>query len=186
MPDFVLLLSDTIPVNLRDNHRSRLLVYKIVYTLATATEIHDHLRVLFATHGTPHDPKTGKALLSFSPQQIVDQVLEKGKDRPVVLLAPLPHADPTRLKKEGFLRIRQKTEIVELQADSTQSSIELVVDRITLTPSVQGRLTDSVELALRLGQGKVRVAFTNPDFSKILPQPELSFSTEPHDPETGT
>ena len=80
----------------------------------------------------PHDPKTGKALLSFSPQQIVDQILEKGKDRPVVLLAPLPHADPARLKKEGFLRVRQKTEIVELQADSTQSSIELVVDRITL------------------------------------------------------
>ena len=155
-------------------------------TLATATEIHDHLRVLFATHGTPHDPKTGKALLSFSPQQIVDQILEKGKDRPVVLLAPLPHADPARLKKEGFLRVRQKTEIVELQADSTQSSIELVVDRITLASSARGRLTDSVELALRLGQGKVRVAFTNPDFSKVLPQPELSFSTEPHDPDTGT
>ena len=130
--------------------------------------------------------KQEKPLLSFSPQQIVDQILEKGKERPVVLLAPLSHADPARLKKEGFLRVRQKTEIVELQADSTQSSIELVVDRITLAPSARGRLTDSVELALRLGQGKVRVVFTNPDFSKVLPQPELSFSTEPHDPDTGT
>ena len=155
-------------------------------TLATATEIHDHLRVLFATHGTPHDPKTGQPLLSFSPEQIVDQILAIGRDCPAVLLAPVAQADPARLKKEGFLRVRRKSEIVELSAAATPGPIELVVDRITLTPSALGRLTDSVELALRLGQGKVRLALTNPDFSKILPQTELSFSTEPHDPETGT
>jgi len=154
-------------------------------TLATATEIHDHLRVLFATHGTPHDPKTGKPLLSFSPQQIVDQILEKGGNRPLVLLAPLPHADPARLKKEGFLRIRKENKIVEIDGTSFTAPLELIIDRITLTPSVRGRLTDSVELALRLGQGKVFVAFTMPDFSELLPTPDLVFSTHPADTETG-
>jgi len=154
-------------------------------TLATATEIHDHLRVLFATHGTPHDPKTGKPLLSFSPQQIVDQILEKGGNRSIVLLAPLPHVDPARLKKEGFLRIRKKNKIVEIDGASSASSLELIIDRITLNPSVRGRLTDSVELALRLGQGKVFVAFTSSDFSELLPTPDLTFSTHPTDAETG-
>lgn len=154
-------------------------------TLATATEIHDHLRVLFATHGTPHDPKTGQALLSFSPQQIVDQILAQAKNQAVVILAPLTQADPTRLQKEGFLRHRQKNKIVALTEDSPSALLDLVVDRITLHPSGQGRLTDSVELALRLGQGKMRLAFTSPDFLTVLPLPELTFSTAPHDPKTG-
>ena len=154
-------------------------------TLATATEIHDHLRVLFATHGTPHDPKTGKPLLAFSPQQIVDQLLKKGSGRALVLLAPLTQADPVRLRKEGFLRIRKKNRIVEIEPNSTASSLDLVVDRLTLQSSAQGRLNDSVELALRLGQGTLAAAWTNPDFTEILPEPVLTFSTNPTNPETG-
>ena len=154
-------------------------------TLATATEIHDHLRVLFATHGTPHDPKTGKPLLAFSAQQIVDELLKKGSGRALILLAPLTQADPVRLRKEGFLRIRKKNRIVEIEPNSTASSFDLVVDRLTLQSSAQGRLNDSVELALRLGQGTLAAAWTNPDFTEILPEPVLTFSTNPTNPETG-
>ncbi|NBS78887.1 excinuclease ABC subunit A [bacterium] len=154
-------------------------------TLATATEIHDHLRVLFANHGTPHDSKTGKPLLSFSPQQIVDQILEKGGTRSLILLAPLSDADPARLKKEGFLRIRKKNRIVEIDEASSRPPLELIIDRLALQPSVRGRLTDSVELALRLSHGKVVVAFTKPDFSELLPTPDLIFSTQPTDSGSG-
>ena len=154
-------------------------------TLATATEIHDHLRVLFANHGTPHDSKTRKPLLSFSPQQIVDQILEKGGTRSLILLAPLSGADPARLKKEGFLRIRKKNRIVEIDEAASRSPLELIIDRLALQPSVRGRLTDSVELALRLSHGKVVVAFTKPDFSELLPTPDLIFSTQPTDSGSG-
>ena len=154
-------------------------------TLATSTEIHDHLRVLFAIHGTPHDLKTGHPLLFFSPQQIVDQIMKKGAGRSILLLAPITQADPVRLKKEGFLRIRKANKILELDSDSPTTPFDIVVDRITLQPAAKGRLNDSVELALRLGQGKVIVAWTTPDFSKILAEEDLSFSTQPTDPETG-
>ena len=155
-------------------------------TLATATEIHDHLRVLFAIHGTMYHPKTGHALIAFSSEQIVDQILKAGTGSPAVLIAPIQGADPTRLKKEGFLRIRQKNRIIDMpHTPSRSESLELVIDRIILQPSARGRLADSVELALRLGQGRMKVAFTNPDFSQILKTPDLAFSTEPEDPETG-
>ena len=73
-------------------------------TLATSTEIHDHLRVLFATNGTPHDPKTGQPLLASSPQQLVDRLLGEHPKAYAALLAPLPSADHARLKKEEIGR----------------------------------------------------------------------------------
>ena len=155
-------------------------------TLATSTEIHDHLRILFATNGTPHTPNTNRPLSRSSPQEIVEQILREGANRPAVLLAPLQKTDPTRLKKEGFLRARHKNQLVEITAlPADTDSLELVIDRIILQPTAQARLADSIELALRLGQGRFKVAFTSPDFSTLLKLPDLTFSTEPEDAETG-
>ena len=155
-------------------------------TLATSTEIHDHLRILFATNGTPHDPKTGRPLRSSSPQEIVEQIIQEGAGRPAVILSPIQAADPSRLKKEGFLRARHKNQLVEISTLPTETDLlELVIDRIVLQSSAQARLADSIELALRLGQGRFKVAFTSPDFSTLLKLPDLTFSTEPEDPETG-
>ena len=155
-------------------------------TLATSTEIHDHLRVLFATNGTPHDPKTGRPLLAQSPQQIVDDILTKAAGEFIILLAPVSSPDPARLKKEGFLRARIKNKFPDLtEILETVDPLELVIDRIQIQNSNRSRLSDSVELALRLGQGRLRVAFTKPDFSENLKKDDLSFSTEPEDPETG-
>ena len=155
-------------------------------TLATSTEIHDHLRVLFATNGTPHDPKTGRPLLAQSPQQIVDDILTKAAGEFIILLAPVSSPDPARLKKEGFLRARIKNKFPDLtEILEAVDPLELVIDRIQIQNSNRSRLSDSVELALRLGQGRLRVAFTKPDFSENLKKDDLSFSTEPEDPETG-
>lgn len=155
-------------------------------TLATSTEIHDHLRVLFATNGTPHDPKTGRPLLAQSPQQIVDDILTKAAGEFIILLAPVSSPDPARLKKEGFLRARIKNKFPDLtEILGTVDPLELVIDRIQIQNSNRSRLSDSVELALRLGQGRLRVAFTQPDFSENLKKADLHYSTEPEDPETG-
>jgi excinuclease ABC subunit A len=155
-------------------------------TLATSTEIHDHLRVLFATNGTPHDPKTGRPLLASSPSQIVDRLLRDHAGNFSVLLAPVPSADPARLKKEGFLRARRQGQWIDLgSATGEQEGLELVVDRLQIQDSSRARLADSVELALRLGQGRLVVAFTSADFAHPSGKPDLSLSSEPEDPQTG-
>ena len=154
-------------------------------TLATATEIHDHLRVLYATNGTPHDPKTGRPLLAASPQQIVDRLLREKSGTFAVLLAPLPSADPVRLKKEGFLRARRQGRWVDLSSSTNEEALELVIDRLQIQESGRARLADSVELALRLGQGRLTVTFTSADFSQSSGQPDLTLSSEPEDPQTG-
>jgi excinuclease ABC subunit A len=154
-------------------------------TLATATEIHDHLRVLFATNGTPHDPQTARPLLATSPQQMVDRLLREKSGAYAVLLAPLPSADPLRLKKEGFLRARRQGKWVDLSSSSQEEALELVIDRLQIQDSGRARLADSVELALRLGQGRLIVAFTSADFSQSSGHPDLALSSEPEDPQTG-
>ncbi len=155
-------------------------------TLATSTEIHDHLRVLFATNGTPHDPKTSRPLLASSPSQIVDRLVHGFPGDFVILLAPLPAADPARLKKEGFLRARRKGKWLDLgSASGQEDALELVVDRLQILAPNRARLADSVELALRLGQGRLVVAFATPDFSPVSGKPDLILSSEPEDPETG-
>ena len=154
-------------------------------TLATSTEIHDHLRVLYATNGTPHDPKTGRALLASSPSQIVDRLLRDHAGHFAVLLAPLGSADPARLKKEGFLRARRKGKWIDLASSSEEEPLELVIDRLEIQEANRARLADSLELALRLGQGRLVVAFTSADFSQPTGQPDLSLSTEPENPDTG-
>jgi excinuclease ABC subunit A len=154
-------------------------------TLATATDIHDHLRVLYATNGTPHDPKSGRPLLAASPPQIVDRLLREKSGAFAVLLAPLPSADPVRLKKEGFLRARRQGKWVDLSSSTDEEALELVIDRLQIQESGRARLADSVELALRLGQGRLNVAFTSADFSQSSGQPDLTLSSEPEDPQTG-
>ena len=71
-------------------------------TLATSTEIHDHLRILFATNGTPHDPKTGRALLAHSPQQIIDEILKEASGASIILLAPRIESRPSATKEGRF------------------------------------------------------------------------------------
>ncbi len=134
-------------------------------TVATVTEIYDYLRLLFARAGTPHCPECGRAIRSRSPQEIVDQLTAMAEGTRLSLMAPIINARKgehkavmARLLKEGFVRARVDGQIIDLAeppelAKTKKHTIEVVIDRIVIKQGVGRRLTDSVELALRMGEG---------------------------------
>lgn len=134
-------------------------------TVATVTEIYDYLRLLYARAGTPHCPQCDKIIRSRSPQEIVDQLMALGQGSRLTLLAPAitqrkgeHKAIFARLMKDGFVRARVDGQLIELAEapeleKNKKHSIEVVIDRIVVKDSVTRRLTDSVELALRMGEG---------------------------------
>src|SRR3954463_4457870 len=140
-------------------------------TIATTTEIFDYLRVLFSAVGQPHDPATGQAVFRQTPQQIVDQILAFPPETKIVLLATLVQNQTgefrdviEKAKREGFVRVRIDGEIVELSRPepvrlkrSNRHTIEAVVDRLVVRDGIRVRLTDSVETALKWGEGRVGV-----------------------------
>ncbi len=134
-------------------------------TVATVTEIYDYLRLLYARAGTPHCPQCDRPIKASSVQQIVDALTALGEGARLTLLAPLVtgrkgehKAVFARLMKEGFVRARVDGELIDL-ADppalkkNFKHDIAVVVDRIKVKEGVSRRLTDSVELALRMGEG---------------------------------
>jgi len=162
-------------------------------TIATTTEIHDFLRLLFAHLGQPHHPKTGKPLRRWSVQQMVDRVLSAKEGTPVQILAPVVQGQKgefrdvvEKLRRDGFVRARMDGKIHELEQpprlDKARShTIEAVIDRLKISDSIQTRLTDSLELALKTGNGIVTVLFGPPD--AIFE--EFTLSNQNFDPETG-
>ena len=134
-------------------------------TVATVTEIYDYLRLLYARVGTPHCPECGRAIRSRSPQEIVDQLMSLGEGARLTLLAPIltgrkgEHRQVmARLLKDGFVRARVDGELVELSDPpdldkKKKHNIEVVVDRVVVKQGAGRRFTDSVELALRMGEG---------------------------------
>ncbi|NLF16345.1 MAG: excinuclease ABC subunit UvrA [Lentisphaerae bacterium] len=134
-------------------------------TVATTTEIHDYLRLLYAHLGTPHCPECGRVVRRQSPQAIVNRLLGLPADRRLVILAPYvrgrrgAHADVVeQMRKDGFVRARIDGRMVALEDDialdrAARHTLEAVVDRLKTGATTASRLTDSVELALRLGQG---------------------------------
>ena len=131
-------------------------------TVATATEIYDYLRVLWAAAGIPDDPVTGERLERMSPADIVETLAALEEGTKVVLLAPLPKdelGDPERLlgdlQRQGFIRVRLDGEVLEIEEAAAvwpefPAAVEIVVDRFVVRPGVESRLADSVETALRL------------------------------------
>jgi excinuclease ABC subunit A len=140
-------------------------------TIATTTEIYDYLRVLFSAVGQPHDPLTGKPIYRQTPQQIVDQILAYQEETKVILLAPLVQNQTgefrdviEKVKREGFVRVRIDSEIIEvgggqsIRLKKTQRHmIEAVVDRLMVREGIRSRLADSVETALKWGGNSVVV-----------------------------
>ncbi|MCE9666799.1 excinuclease ABC subunit UvrA [Myxococcus stipitatus] len=134
-------------------------------TVGTVTEVHDYLRVLYASIGVQHCPSCGRKVGKQSAQQIVDEILKMPGGSKVQVLAPLvtnrkgEHKDLlAEAQKRGFSRARidgklkSLEERVELDKKS-KHDIELVIDRLVLKADVRTRLTDSVETALREGKG---------------------------------
>ncbi len=143
--------------------------------VATVTEIHDYLRLLYGSIGKAHCPKCGKPVEKQSAEQIADRLLALPHGTKLVLLAPLVtgrkgrHEDLFKsVRRQGFVRVRVNSQMLALDdvpsLDKNKAhTIEAVVDRLAIGDSIRTRLTDSVELALKHGQGLIRVQFQTPD-----------------------
>jgi excinuclease ABC subunit A len=141
--------------------------------VATTTEIHDYLRLLFATIGKPHCPKCGRPITQQSAEQIVDALLRHSPQTRLVLLAPRAQGRKgehlellDELRKSGFVRARIDGIIADLdqapKLDKKKAhTIEVVIDRIAIGDNLRTRLTDSVETALRQGGGTL-IALVQP------------------------
>ncbi len=164
--------------------------------IATTTEIYDYLRLLFAAIGRPHDPATGEPVVRQTPQQIGEAILAWPAGTKVMVLAPLVESRVgefrdviEKARREGFVRLRIDGEIVELSspvlpklAKTSKHTIEAVVDRLTVKEEIRSRLSDSVETALRWGEGKLTVIRLDPDTERWA---EQKFSTDYSNPATG-
>ena len=143
-------------------------------TVATATEIHDYLRLLYARVGTATCPKCGREIRPQRVDQIVEHVLGLPAGTRLTVLAPLvrgqrgEHRDVLRnIVADGFVRVRidgQMHEVREIPAlaKNKRHTIEAVVDRLVVKEAVRGRLTESVETALRMTEGVVVVSHETP------------------------
>ncbi len=149
-------------------------------TVGTVTEIYDYLRLLYARVGTPHCPKCGKEIRQQSIDQMVEQVLALPEGTRVILYAPIIRGRKGEytqlledLTRQGFIRARVDGILYELTDDialdrKKKHTIEVVVDRISIRSTVRSRLTDSMEMALKLAGGLVR--------AEIVEGEALSFS----------
>jgi excinuclease ABC subunit A len=135
--------------------------------VATTTEIHDYLRLLFASIGHAHCPSCGKPVGRQSAEQIVEQFMRLPDKTRVSLLAPVVRGRKGRhedilaeIRRQGFVRMRVDGELIEtersLALDRNKAhTIEAVVDRLVISGSVRSRLADSVELTLKQGKGLI-------------------------------
>jgi excinuclease ABC subunit A len=135
-------------------------------TVATVTEIYDYLRLLFARVGIQHCHNCGRRISRMTIQEMVDVALKQPEGSRAQLLSPIVkgrkgeyRAELEQLKKQGYLRARIDGELYELEdppklAKTKKHTIEIVVDRLKIDPKNQGRLADSLETALKLGQGQ--------------------------------
>ncbi|MDW6055008.1 excinuclease ABC subunit UvrA [Bacillus paralicheniformis] len=149
-------------------------------TVGTVTEIYDYLRLLFARIGKPVCPVHGIEIASQTIEQMTDRILEYPERTKIQVLAPIVSGRKgshvkvlDQIRKQGYVRVRIDGEMNDLSEDielekNKKHSIEVVVDRIVIKEGVAARLTDSLETALRLGEGRVII--------DVIGQEELLFS----------
>jgi len=135
-------------------------------TVGTVTEIHDYLRLLFARVGEPHCPEHGIGLAAQSVAQMVDHVLQLPADTRLMILAPVVSGRKgeqvellDELRAQGFVRVRLDGEVHDIDAlpklqKTKKHTIEVVIDRLKISPEVKQRLAESFETALRHAEGK--------------------------------
>ena len=139
-------------------------------TVGTITEIYDYLRLLYAKVGTPYCPVCGKKISKQSIDQIIDKIMELEERTKIMILSPIVRGRKgahqkliEEIKKKGFVRARIDDEIYDLSEEeitldkNKKHNIEIIVDRIVIKEGVEGRLSDSLETALKMGDGIVLV-----------------------------
>ncbi|BDS05104.1 excinuclease ABC subunit UvrA [Oceaniferula spumae] len=163
-------------------------------TIATATEIYDYLRILYAAIGVPHDPATGERLVKMTGKDIIDALSSRPEGTKVVLLAPVPKEEAgdvasllENLQRQGFVRLRVNGTMLELDEAASQwpkrvKNLEVVVDRLVVRENSMSRLADSVETALRICGSQAIAEVMEPDANDWE---EVSFLTSYRNPSTG-
>jgi len=165
--------------------------------VGTQTEIYDYLRLLYARIGKVHCPDCGKEVTRQSAQEIVEQVLKLPQGTKILILAPLVRGKKgeyrelfKQIQKEGFIRARVDGKIIEVETPPTlhkykKHAIEVVVDRLVLDEKeeTKKRLADSIEIALRTGQGLVVISSANDQlFSELYACVDCGISFEAPQP----
>ena len=155
-------------------------------TVGTITEIYDYMRLLWARVGHAHCPECGEEITKQTPQQIVDTLMGYPERTRVQVLAPVVSARKGEfvdlfkdLLTQGYSRARVDGQTVQLSdppklAKQYKHTIEVVVDRIVIKDGINQRLTDSVETALRLADGRLLIDFV--DEAEDSPKRTRSFS----------
>ena len=165
--DFIEGLSPAVSIDQKSTNRNPR------STVGTITEVYDYFRLLFARAGRPHCPKCDKAVSRQSPQQIVDQILAMPATTKFQVLAPVIRERKgefvdlfAELVTQGYSRARVDGETVQLTEPpklkkQEKHTIEVVIDRLAAKAESKSRLTDSIETALKLGNGLVLLDFVD-------------------------
>ena len=147
-------------------------------TVGTITEVYDFLRLLFARIGEAYSYNTGKKMIKFSEEEIVENIFQKFNGKKISLLAPLVRGRKGHyrelfedVRKKGFLKVRVDGEIKDLtpkmQVDRYKiHDIEVVVDRLAVTPDMKVRLSQSIQKTLQLGKDLMFLLVN--DFDKVV------------------
>jgi excinuclease ABC subunit A len=191
--DFIEGLSPAIAIEQRSSGSSPRSI------IATTTEIYDYLRLLFAHVGQAHCPVSGVPIAAQTTSEIVDKILSLPPRSRVMLLAPVVRDQKgefrdvlERLGREGFVRVRVDGELLELTNNTRvkldpkqRHTIEAVVDRLVMDDKIRVRLSDSVETALRWGEGSLLTLHQPPGADPSSAWIETLHSNRNYSPATG-
>jgi excinuclease ABC A subunit len=161
-------------------------------TVGTVTEIYDYLRLLYARAGVQHCHKDGSPVQRQSLDQMVDRILGHEKGTRLIILAPVIRGRKghyrelfEEISKDGFTKVRVDGEIREIEDGMKVDrykihNIEIVVDRLVVNPDARARLSDSLEIALKFGDGVVIVDMNGEDMlmSKKIPARSAAAATK--------
>ena len=147
-------------------------------TVGTITEVYDFLRLLFARIGEAYSYNTAKKMIKFSEEEIVENIFQKFTNKKITLLAPLVRGRKGHyrelfedIRKKGFLKVRVDGEVKDITAKMQVDrykihDIEVVVDRLAVTPDMKVRLSQSVQKTLQLGKDLMFLLLN--DFDKVV------------------
>lgn len=171
-------------------------------TVGTVTEVYDFLRLLYARAGDAYSHVTGKKMVKYTEEQIIDNILERFEGKKAALLAPVVRSRKghyrelfEQVRKQGYTKVRVDGEILDIEPGMQTDrykihDIEVVVDRLTVGPEHRDRMTDSIRMCLRLGDGMLQVLdLAAPEalaaiYSKNLMCPDSGISYEEPSPNT--
>ena len=138
-------------------------------TVGTVTEIYDYLRLMFARAGRPHCPKCGKSITRQSIDQMTDQICELPEKTKIFIMAQVVRGKKgehkkiiEQIRRDGYVRARIDGEVIDVNEEinlekNKKHTIEVVIDRLIIKADIKSRLSDSLEVALKMGGGVVYV-----------------------------